>query len=98
LAVVIDLRSRAVNGWSTSPRMTALLTCDALQMALWRRKRPENFIVHPDRGGQYCSSDYQTLQKRHNLRGSMSAKGCCYDNACVESLFHSLKAMSTLHG
>ncbi len=97
LAVVIDLRSRAVIGWSTSPRMTALLTCDALQMALWRRKRPENFIVHTDRGGQYCSSDYQTLQKRHNLRGSMSAKGCCYDNACVESLFHSLK-VECIHG
>lgn len=97
LAVVIDLRSRAVIGWSTSPRMTALLTCDALQMALWRRKRPENFIVHTDRGGQYCSSHYQTLQKRHNLRGSMSAKGCCYDNACVESLFHSLK-VECIHG
>lgn len=76
LAVVIDLWSRAVIGWSMSPRMTAQLTCDALQMALWRRKRPENVIVHTDRGGQYCSSDYQTLLKRHNLRGSMSAKGC----------------------
>ena len=44
-----------------------------------------------DRGGQYCSSDYQTSLKRHNLHESMSAKGCCYDNACVESLFHSPK-------
>ncbi|MGQ7148321.1 DDE-type integrase/transposase/recombinase, partial [Escherichia sp. SS-MK2] len=55
----------------------------ALQMALWRRKRPRNVIVHTDRGGQYCSADYQAQLKRHNLRGSMSAKGCCYDNACV---------------
>ncbi len=97
LAVVIDLWSRAVIGWSMSPRMTAQLACDALQMALWRHKRPENVIVHTDRGGQYCSADYQRLLKRHNLRGSMSAKGCCYDNACVESFFHSLK-VECIHG
>ncbi|MBC3380756.1 IS3 family transposase [Serratia fonticola] len=97
LAVVIDLWSRAVIGWSMSSRMTAQLACDALQMALWRRKRPENVIVHTDRGGQYCSGDYQILLKRHNLRGSMSAKGCCYDNACAESFFHSLK-VECIHG
>lgn len=91
LAVVIDLWSRAVIGWSMSPRMTAQLACDALQMALWRRRRPESVIVHTDRGGQYFSGDYQALLKRHNLRGSMSAKGYCYDNTCVESFFHSLK-------
>ncbi|ELC6795921.1 IS3 family transposase, partial [Salmonella enterica] len=97
LAVVIDLWSRAVIGWSMSSRMTAQLACDALQMALWRRKRPENVIVHTDRGGQYCSADYQALLKRHNLHGSMSAKGCCYDNACAESFFHSLK-VECIHG
>ncbi|EON5251009.1 IS3-like element IS3H family transposase, partial [Shigella sonnei] len=97
LAVVIDLWSRAVIGWSMSPRLTAQLACDALQMALWRRKRPRNVIVHSDRGSQYCSADYQALLKWHNLRGSMSAKGCCYDNACVESFFHSLK-VECLHG
>ncbi|AOV96863.1 transposase [Edwardsiella hoshinae] len=97
LAVVIDLWSLAVIGWSMSSRMTAQLACDALQMALWRRKRPENVIVHTDRGGQYCSADYQSLLKRHNLHGSMSAKGCCYDNACVESFFHSLK-VECIHG
>ncbi|WP_420064229.1 IS3 family transposase [Pectobacterium colocasium] len=97
LAVVIDLWSRAVIGWSMSSRMTAQLACDALQMALWRRKRPKNVIVHTDRGGQYCSADYQSLLKRHNLHGSMSAKGCCYDNACAESFFHSLK-VECIHG
>ncbi|QNK07525.1 IS3 family transposase [Enterobacter sp. JUb54] len=97
LAVVIDLWSRAVIGWSMSSRMTAQLACDALQMALWRRKRPENVIVHTDRGGQYCSANYQALLKRHNLHGSMSAKGCCYDNACAESFFHSLK-VECIHG
>lgn len=97
LAVVIDLWSRAVIGWSMSSRMTAQLACDALQMALWRRKRPQNVIVHTDRGGQYCSAVYQALLKRHNLHGSMSAKGCCYDNACVESFFHSMK-VECIHG
>ncbi|EDZ3597118.1 IS3 family transposase [Salmonella enterica] len=97
LAVVIDLWSRSVTGWSMSSRMTAQLACDALQMALWRRKHPENVIVHTDRGGQYCSADYQSLLKRHNLRGSMSARGCCYDNACAESFFHTLK-VECIHG
>ncbi|EAM8566622.1 IS3 family transposase [Salmonella enterica] len=97
LAVVIDLWSRSVIGWSMSSRMTAQLACDALQMALWRRKCLENVIVHTDRGGQYCSTDYQSLLKRHNLRGSMSARGCCYDNACAESFFHTLK-VECIHG
>ena len=97
LAVVIDLWSRSVIGWSMSERMTSQLACDALNMALWRRSRPQNVIVHTDRGGQYCSADYKTLLKRHNLRGSMSAKGGCYDNACAESFFHSLK-VECIHG
>ncbi|EBW1951595.1 IS3 family transposase [Salmonella enterica subsp. enterica serovar Cerro] len=97
LAVVIDLWSRSVIGWSMSSRMTAQLACDALQMALWRRKCPEYVIVHTDRGGQYCSTDYQSLLKRHNLRGSMSARGCCYDNACAESFFHTLR-VECIHG
>lgn len=97
LAVVIDLWSRAVIGWSMSSRMTAELVCDALKMALWRRRRPAGVIAHSDRGGQYCSADYQALLKQHGLRGSMSAKGCCYDNACAESFFHSLK-VECIHG
>ncbi|HCI6877959.1 TPA: IS3 family transposase, partial [Klebsiella quasipneumoniae subsp. similipneumoniae] len=97
LAVVIDLWSRAVIGWSMSSRMTAQLACDALQMALWRRKRPQNVIVHTDRGGQYCSADYQALLKRYHLRGSMSGRGNCYDNACAESFFHSMK-VECVHG
>lgn len=97
LAVVIDLWSRAVIGWSMSSRMTAQLACDELQMTLCRRKHPENVIVHTDRGGQYCSADYQALLKRHKLRGSMSTRGNCYDNACAESFFHSLK-VECIHG
>ncbi len=97
LAIVIDLYSRKVIGWSMSERMTANLVCDALQMALFRRKHPKGVVVHSDRGSQYCSHDYQTLLRDHQLLCSMSAKGCCYDNACSESFFHSLK-VEAIHG
>lgn len=97
LAVMIDLYSRKVVGWAMSERMTATLVCDALEMALWRRKKPKGVIVHSDRGAQYCSKDYQKLIADHDLLCSMSAKGNCYDNACAESFFHSLKVES-IHG
>jgi transposase InsO family protein len=97
LAVMIDLHSRKVIGWAMSERMTATLVCDALKMALWRRKKPKGVIVHSDRGSQYCSKDYQKLIAGHQLLCSMSAKGNCYDNACAESFFHSLK-VETIHG
>lgn len=97
LAVVIDLFSRQVIGWSMSERMTATLVCDALQMALFRRHCPSGVIVHSDRGSQYCSHDFQRLLSNHKLRCSMSAKGNCYDNACAESFFHSLK-VEAIHG
>lgn len=91
LAVIIDLYSRAVIGWSMSNRMTAQLACDALTMALFRRGFPENVIVHSDRGSQYCSHAYRNLIEKHQLIQSMSRKACCWDNACAESFFHSLK-------
>ena len=97
LAVIIDLFSRQVIGWSMSERMTADLACDALRMAIFRRKRPKGVIVHSDRGSQYCSHVYRQLLQQHELLGSMSAKGCCYDNACAESFFHSLK-VEAIHG
>lgn len=68
LAIVIDLYSRLVVGWSMSERMTAQLACDALKMALWRRRMPTGVIVHSDRGSQYCSGAYQTLIRKHRLR------------------------------
>ncbi|WP_311567542.1 IS3 family transposase [Photobacterium arenosum] len=91
LAVIIDLYSRAVVGWSMSNRMTAQLACDALNMALFRRGFPKNVIVHSDRGSQYCSYAYRNLIEKHQLTQSMSRKACCWDNACAESFFHSLK-------
>ena len=97
LAVVIDLYSRLVVGWAMSARMTAELVCDALNMALWRRYMPKGVIVHTDRGSQYCSNDYQSLIRKHSLLCSMSAKGNCYDNACAESFFHTLK-VEAIHG
>lgn len=91
LAVMIDLHSRAVIGWSMSTRMTASLVCDALSMALWRRGFPKGVIVHSDRGSQYCSNTYRKIIDQYQLKQSMSRKGNCWDNTCVESFFHSLK-------
>lgn len=97
LAVVIDLFSRMVIGWAMDKRMKAKLVCDALQTALWRRRMPKGVIVHSDRGSQYCSRQYQGLLAKHDLICSMSGKGNCYDNACAESFFHTLK-VELVHG
>lgn len=91
LAVIIDLHSRAVIGWAMSNRMKKQLVCNALLMALFKRKFPENVIVHSDRGSQYCSGKYRNILKHNQLVGSMSRKGNCWDNAIAESFFHSLK-------
>lgn len=97
LAVVMDLWSRKVVGWSMSERMTATLVCDALRMALFRRKRPRGVVMHTDRGSQYCSREHRAVLKAHGLIASMSAKGNCYDNAAMESWNHSLK-VEAIHG
>jgi len=91
LAVVMDLFSRKIIGWSMSNRMKKELVCDALIMALWRRSFPKKVIVHSDRGSQYCSKKYQKLLSDNYMRCSMSGKGNCYDNSAMESFFHSLK-------
>lgn len=91
LAVVIDLYSRQVIGWAMNERMKASLVCDALKMALFRRGMPRGVIVHSDRGSQYCSHRFQKLLSQHGLRCSMSRRADCYDNACAESFFHTLK-------
>lgn len=91
LAVVIDLCSRKVVGWSMSSRMKAKLVCDALTMAIWQRKPNAGLIHHSDRGSQYASEAFRKLLKAHGIKGSMSRKGDCWDNAVVESFFGSLK-------
>lgn len=91
LAVVIDLFSRKIVGWSMGSRMKAQLVCDALNMAVWQRKPKAGLVVHSDRGSQYASKVYRTLLKQHKFTGSMSRLGNCWDNAVAESFFGSLK-------
>jgi transposase InsO family protein len=99
LAVVIDLFSRKVVGWSMQPDMRRNLVIDALEMA-WFRRSPdsrEELIFHSDRGSQYASEDFNKVLKEHRITASMSRKGNCWDNACSETLFGSLK-VERLHG
>ena len=91
LAVVIDLYSRKVVGWSMGSRMKAQLVCDALTMAMWQRQPKAGLIIHSDQGVQYASHQYRRLLKSNDFIGSMSKKGCCWDNAVAESFFGSLK-------
>ena len=91
LAVVIDLFSRKVVGWSMSSRMKARLVCDALRMAIWQRQPQAGLIVHSDRGSQYASREHRRLLEIHGFVGSMSRTGDCFDNAVAESFFGSLK-------
>ena len=91
LAVVMDLYSRRIVGWSMKPEMTAQLVMDALTMALWRRGKPSELLHHSDLGSQYTSEDFQRLLAHHGIACSMSRKGDCWDNAAVESFFASLK-------
>jgi len=97
LAVVIDLYSRKVVGWSMGRRLKSSLVCDALQMALWRRRPPKGQLIHhSDRGVQYASHAFRKLLTAHGIEGSMSRKGDCWDNAVVESFFGSLKSERVL--
>ncbi len=91
LAVVMDLYSRAIVGWAMDKRMTQQLVIDALTMALFRRRFPKGVIIHSDRGSQYCAAAYQRLIKEKGLRCSMGRRANCYDNAAMESFFHTLK-------
>ena len=91
LAVVIDLYSRRVVGWSIDRRMKKALVIRALMMAVNLRKPPPGLIHHSDRGSQYASHDYQKLLKQYGMICSMSRKGNCWDNSPVERFFGSLK-------
>ncbi|MCH4247233.1 MAG: IS3 family transposase [Acinetobacter populi] len=91
LAVVIDLFSRLVVGWSMKSRITTDLVLDALLMALWRRNPKNKVLIHSDQGSQYTSHEWQTFLKHHNLESSMSRRGNCHDNAVAESFFQLLK-------
>jgi putative transposase len=90
-AVVMDLCSRRIVGWSMADHMKVELVSDALKMALVQRDPPAGLVHHSDRGVQYCCKEYQDLLKKHRLSCSMSARGNCYDNAAMESFWASLK-------
>lgn len=99
LAVVIDLFSRQVIGWSLRQDMTRDLVIDALRMA-WFKRHPSKqagLIFHSDRGSQYAAKDFRDVLAEYGITSSMSRKGNCWDNACSETLFGSLK-VERLHG
>lgn len=91
VAIVLDLYSRRVVGWSMQPTMTAQLVMDALLMAIFRRGRPQAVLHHSDQGTQYTSEDFQQLLEAHGIVCSMSRRGNCWDNAAMESFFSTLK-------
>jgi len=92
LAVWIDLYSRRVVGWAMGATMEASLVLEALNRALGHRQiEPDRLLIHTDQGSQYRATAYRQLLKNHKISCSMSAKGCCWDNAVVESFFSTLK-------
>ena len=95
LAAVMDLYSRAIVGWAMGQSLDGKLAADALHMAINRRGVPE--IVHSDRGSTYATWIYRDVIKEHLIRQSMSRKGNCWDNAPMESFFHSLKTELVMH-
>jgi transposase InsO family protein len=97
LAVVLDLYSRIVIGWAMGHRLTVDLAERALTMALANRKPTAGLLHHSDRGSQYAATSYQRLLGEHGITSSMSRKGNCWDNACVESFFGTLKRELVYH-
>lgn len=92
LAVVLDLFSRRIVGWSMQSTLETRLVHDALSMALQARKPDAGLLHHSDRGSQYASHSYQEQLRQHGIVGSMSRRGNCWDNAVVESFFSTLKS------
>jgi putative transposase len=91
VAIVIDLFSRQVVGWSIADHMRTSLCVNALQMAFWRRKPESGLMHHSDRGSQYASHEYRSHLGIMRMQQSMSRKGDCWDNAPTERFFRSLK-------
>ena len=97
LAVVIDLFSRQVVGWSMNKRMKASLVNDALLMAIKKRQPCEGLISHSDRGSQYASNSHRALLQAYGIKQSMSRRGNCWDNSVPESFFNTLKVELVHH-
>ena len=97
LVMFIDLFSRKVVGWDLSGSLAASSTITALEKAVWLRKPPGGLVIHSDRGIQYACEAFREKIKDHKLVQSMSRKGNCWDNACAESFFSTLKTRLTHH-
>jgi putative transposase len=97
LAAILDLFSKRIVGWSMAGRMTKKLVLDAVSMAVARRKPGPGLLHHSDRGSQYAGLDYQRALSTHGMICSMSRKGDCWDNAPMESWFHTLKTELVNH-
>lgn len=97
LAAVLDLYSRKIVGWSMSDRLTSELAQSALMHAIEAREPAKGMLVHSDRGKEYYAGEYQRLLNAHGMECSMSRLGNCYDNAVMESFFHSLKVEQVHH-
>jgi len=91
LAIVLDLYSRAIVGWSMSDQINGKLVLNALNMAIAQRNPNKPVLVHSDQGSQYTALKYRDTLKNHGMICSMSRKGECHDNAVAESFFHTLK-------
>lgn len=97
LAVIVDLFSRQIVGWGVDKTMTRELVLSALRQAFFRRKPGTGLIFHSDRGSQYCSHEFRMTLKEYRMLQSQSRKGDCWDNAVVESFFHTLKTEAIFH-
>jgi putative transposase len=97
LCVIIDLFSRKIVGWSTSNRINRELVIKAFNMAVINRQPGKDLIFHSDRGVQYTSKDFLLKLKEKEFISSMSRRGNCWDNACAESFFHTLKIEEVKH-
>jgi transposase InsO family protein len=97
LAVTMDLFSRKIVGWSMAPSMHVDVVINALMMAINTRRPEPGLIHHSDRGSQYASEAFRSLLAERGVLASMSRKGNCYDNAAMESFFHSLKTELVSH-
>jgi putative transposase len=91
VAAIMDLYSRRVVGWAMGNRIDRSLVLAALDMAVKQRRPSSGLLHHSDRGSQYASHDYRTALAEHGIRASMSRRACCYDNAVIESFWHTLK-------
>lgn len=97
LAATMDLYSRMIVGWAMLSSLCAKLAIDAMKMAILRRSPRAGLIHHSDRGVQYTCHEFRRMLDDHEIASSMSRKGDCYDNAAMESFFHTLKTELVHH-